>query len=851
MDNKPIEGQDYNGAIDGINARVYTNDPAEVARFEKGHRAVVEDALAAGKPVPAEVLADYQDLAPTPGPAAAEAAPAGEDPRTSLQNAVVDKERLERGLAPLAPALRESWPESMAGALEEVGKNPKRPQELVANLATNPRPVSVHEEALIAIYKVQIRTDRGRISAEAEEAHRRGDTDALIDAQRRLALNEADMATTDLTTKVTGTAGARAFRFRAAMVAEDFSVEAMQTERRILNDFEPLSPEQLAEIDVLQAKIQAAEAAVAVAEERTRVAEAKRETYQIRRKGRPAAAVTEEARQRAKDRVASIDAEIASLKTDISRRLQGKGEGNIELRGAGLPLDTPTLGKMARLGYLYTKKGFVKFEAWSKAMLDSLGEDVRPHLDSLWLQIHQMAPEPAKEWKVNAARATRLTRQIEDYTGRIEARDYETRAKPELVEPSQEVLDLRYEAEKLKADWQLGNWKLKQSRRTLPQRTVDELLDLLPSAVTLRTAFDISGSGRQGGFVFTSHPIRSLKPFGHQFQAMTEKGYFDRTAKLRADSEYSDAVAAGIDFSEYGVLQAGTHTEEQLRGRLAQLIPGVRASSRAYVTFLNDLRLTYFKLLRHALPTDGRGTKQELNLLANLVNVATGRGTVKGHDQAIAAAARYFWAPRLAISRFQLTLLHPLWKGPWKGTWAARKIIAKEYLRYELGRRVLYALLTLAFMPAGMEVEWDPRSSAWGKIPVNNKFLSLLTVLGVGVQSYDGKMYLDPLAGASQAVVFMARMIAGETKTGRGEIRALRGDENRYGWQDVPKTIFNFGWGKLSPIPSTVISLAAGKNPVGDPINLQTSQGLKNTLRGLATPLVVDDIYEAFTNEPE
>lgn len=64
---KVISGPDFNSAIDGRDAVVYSTDQDVVKAVEAGHQAVVEKALAEGESVPPEVLADYPDLAEKAG----------------------------------------------------------------------------------------------------------------------------------------------------------------------------------------------------------------------------------------------------------------------------------------------------------------------------------------------------------------------------------------------------------------------------------------------------------------------------------------------------------------------------------------------------------------------------------------------------------------------------------------------------------------------------------------------------------------------------------------------------------------------------------------------------------------
>src|SRR5690606_18698368 len=106
-----------------------------------------------------------------------------------------------------------------------------------------------------------------------------------------------------------------------------------------------------------------------------------------------------------------------------------------------------------------------------------------------------------------------------------------------------------------------------------------------------------------------------------------------------------------------------------------------------------------------------------------------------------------FFAPRLVASRFQLVLGQPFYGG----TARTRKLIAQEYAKFLTGIGLVYLLSGLM----GAELEFDPRSSDFGKIKVGNT-------------------RIDPLAGISQVTVLLYRLGSGQIKTGRGRIEPIR-----------------------------------------------------------------------------
>ncbi len=72
---------------------------------------------------------------------------------------------------------------------------------------------------------------------------------------------------------------------------------------------------------------------------------------------------------------------------------QAKGEKP----GVGVPLEI--LADMGELGAIYVKAGAREFGAWSKQMIESLGEAVRPYLKAVWGRIKAKNPDLAVTMK--------------------------------------------------------------------------------------------------------------------------------------------------------------------------------------------------------------------------------------------------------------------------------------------------------------------------------------------------------------------------------------------------------------------------------------------------------------------
>jgi hypothetical protein len=82
---------------------------------------------------------------------------------------------------------------------------------------------------------------------------------------------------------------------------------------------------------------------------------------------------------------------------------------------------------------------------------------------------------------------------------------------------------------------------------------------------------------------------------------------------------------------------------------------GVRASGRAYTLFLNKFRKDVYDML---LEQAGHNDPVAGKAIADIINIATGRGRLGHFEEAIKIANAAFFSPRLIASRVEL-LMNP------------------------------------------------------------------------------------------------------------------------------------------------------------------------------------------------
>ena len=184
-------------------------------------------------------------------------------------------------------------------------------------------------------------------------------------------------------------------------------------------------------------------------------------------------------------------------------------------------------------------------------------------------------------------------------------------------------------------------------------------------------------------------------------------------------------------------------------------------SARAYSTFLNGIRFKLFKHMIESLGQNGQVTADEAKVIAQYVNVATGRADLGKFNQAAANLNVLFFAPRFVASRFQYIAM-PFYLLPSrKVSFRVKKAIVKEYARYATGIATFLAtavgLGALAYDDDDEEkptVELDPRSSDFMKIKM-------------------GETRIDPMSGFAQVVTFISQVTSGYKKNNTGELRAI------------------------------------------------------------------------------
>lgn len=401
------------------------------------------------------------------------------------------------------------------------------------------------------------------------------------------------------------------------------------------------------------------------------------------------------------------------------------------------------------------------------------------------------------------------------YKDRLARGDFSKRVRKEQP-VSDDVLRVKAQLEHAKREFNRGLTMDRMKRRSGPQKAYAALKEALNLPRSFLSSWDVSAVLRQGGFITLGHPLQALKSIRPMFRALLS----ERNALIVEQEILSRPNAGRYKASKLYLASLDefrlSKQEEIMMSRFANLVPGVRMSNRAFMTFLNKLRADSFDSLVGSLENRGAPLSLvELEAVSNYINVATGRGNLGKAAGGAETLATAFFSPRLVASRFQLLAGQPLYHGSAR----TRLLVAGEYGRMLTGLAVVYGLGTLA----GADIESDPRSTDFGKLKFDNT-------------------RVDPMLGLSQNTVLLSRLATGEMITSKGKELPIRG-KIPFGGTSAADLLARFTRTKLAPTVGTTVDVLSGKNVVGEEVTP------KSAALNLVTPLSLKDIYDVMLEQ--
>jgi hypothetical protein len=325
---------------------------------------------------------------------------------------------------------------------------------------------------------------------------------------------------------------------------------------------------------------------------------------------------------------------------------------------------------------------------------------------------------------------------------------------------------------------------------TTAQRAGRVASDLLNLPKALLTSFSLHGAARQGLVLSLTEPVAAIKALGQQFASMFSKSsHDDFVAELANHPETQTARKAGLYLSTLAE-NVPNRREEFFASRIADQLPGVKQSGRAYSDFLDALRMQSFSKFADELRGAGLTPEQnpaEFEAVARFINSSTGRGELPAALERVAPVLNAtLFSSRLMKSR--LDLISPkffLDMPP-----AARAIAARKMFEF-VG--TMASTLALARLTHTADVSLDPRDS---------DFLKLRA----------GRTHYDVLAGFRGPVKLTAELAQAFADEARGR-KVPRG-------HDPLSVVGRYFRGNLAPVPGASVDYLTGTDIAGRPFKL-------------------------------
>ncbi|UCE06517.1 MAG: hypothetical protein JSW07_00295 [bacterium] len=328
---------------------------------------------------------------------------------------------------------------------------------------------------------------------------------------------------------------------------------------------------------------------------------------------------------------------------------------------------------------------------------------------------------------------------------------------------------------------------------------------------------DFSAGGIQALMVAPNHPKIWGQGVGKGYRAFFSSEYVQLAElEMKTDPRF-DLISkyAPKLITEIG---GGIKGEELFVSELAHRIPGigkmVRASDRAFVTTLNNIRsnLFYQWCEQHGVvdintlsDTSVAEIKEALDHIGNLTGRALGKeaGLFEKYAPELGAA---FWSPRLYLATARSMT-----------DWAT-----KSHIRKEAAADLLQAfgvgmmILALAGMIPGNEVELDPRSSDFAKIKRGN---ARITFFGQH----------------TQMMRLVAQLVLGQKKaTATGRIYE----------KDRLDIALRFMRSKLSPTAAIPVDIATGTTFLGEKMRWEP-EFMEEYVAEKVAPMFLQDVADA------
>lgn len=315
--------------------------------------------------------ASQQEMIGMGGAVPSEFTPSGGTP-TSIKNAVVDQERVKRGLPPVAQVAKRDFGTVWDEAMARIDRDPQYQDDLISSLRETPRALTDMEDAMLLHRQIDLQNEYGKAARDLAQAFDDGRMDAV--AEEKLRVNRMSDQLQDLYDigKRAGTETGRGLNARKMMANEDYSLASLETRLRASKDGAPLTDLERADLtriaDEYKATSEALQTRLSEQEARTRDLETQAAIDRVFRETQP-----------------KVSPYVMGIAEKIAKTIRANAdESRAFLKGKAFSLDPEVAYHLARVGADNILTLSTDFAKWSSKMVSDFGEGIKPHLKNIF-----------------------------------------------------------------------------------------------------------------------------------------------------------------------------------------------------------------------------------------------------------------------------------------------------------------------------------------------------------------------------------------------------------------------------------------------------------------------------------
>lgn len=298
---------------------------------------------------------------------------------TSIKNAKVDVEREARGLPPAVQPARRSFGEVWDQATAKIDQDPTYQDRLINELRDKPRALTDLEDATLLQRQVDLQNEHAKATRDLAQAFDDGRLEDVETQKARVAEVSDQLLDIYNIGKKVGTETGRGLSARRMMANEDFSLAALEMQKRAAKGGAPLTDAERAQLTKLandfQTKNAALEKLLAEKDERIAAVEAQQALAKIQ---------AEAAKTTASPYVISVAEKIVAGLDKRADAARARLRERLARTSGPFGIEPLILADLAEIGASHIGRIGLDFTRWSVEMAKDVGEWVKPHLKDVF-----------------------------------------------------------------------------------------------------------------------------------------------------------------------------------------------------------------------------------------------------------------------------------------------------------------------------------------------------------------------------------------------------------------------------------------------------------------------------------